>query len=49
MQRCNILRSPTNHRNDTLDQVTAYSGCAVQIVVNGPKHPAARESLGVIS
>jgi hypothetical protein len=45
MQRRAILCSLTNHRNDTFDQVTAYSGWAVQIFVNGPKHPAARESV----
>ena len=45
MQRRSILCSLTNHRNDTLDRVTAYSGWAVQIFVNGPKHPAAHESV----
>ena len=45
MQRRNILRSLTNHRNDMLDRVTAYSGGAAQISVNGPKHPAAHESV----
>ena len=43
MQRHSILCSLTNHRNETLDRVTAYSGWAVQIFVNGPKHPATHE------
>jgi hypothetical protein len=45
MQRRNILHSPANHRNDTLDRVTAYSGRAVQTFVNGTKHPAAHEAV----
>ena len=38
MQRRNILRSLTNHRNDGPDRVTAYSGWAAQVFVNDPKH-----------
>jgi len=45
MQRRNILRSLTNHRNDMLDRVTAYSGWVAQIFVNDPKHPAKHESV----